>query len=756
MADRYWASGAGTWNTSSTTVWSAAAPLSFTASSSGTTLTTTGSPALVIGMTVWNAAATSLGTITGGSGNTWTLSASSTNASQTMTAATTGASVPTSADSVFFTRSAAYNITLSGAINCLDLTVSAGTPTFIGSGSLTVYGSFTLATGGGWTNSGTLTFAATSTGKTITTNGVSLTTVVFDGVGGGWTLGSALTSSSTNTITFTNGSFDSGNYSISASQLSSNNSNTRSISLGSSTVTLTNTTATTFNFANTTGLTFNAGTSQLNFTSATATGISSGGLTFYNVSFTAATTSVVITGTNTFNTLAFPARTAVGVLPVLFSANQTISTLTLAAGTSAAYRTFLASNPIGTQRTLAVTTLTAGAADYDFRDIAVTGSAAPLTGTRFGDCKGNSGITFDAPKTVYWRSTASSQWAATGTGPWAFTNGGTADVTAYPLPQDTAIFPSSPTAYPTSGNTVTITGSLNIGTIDMSARTTALMNLAVSNSPNIYGNWINGTGSSITSTGFIYFSGRGTQEITGAGKSFAPSIYLNSAGGSLLLKDNITAARNAVGAFGLNSGTLDLNGYTLSLTTTNGTFITGTGTKSIAFNGGTISIQSASSFAFNNAEPSGFTTTGSGTITMISGSTKSFVGGGSTYSCTLNQGGAGPLTVTGSNTFANLTNTSVTATSILFTAGTNNTFSAFTLSGTAGNLCTLGSTTTSQATLTKSSTWYMGANSTDGGNNTNLVFTAGGSSDYLSVSYINGVVSAGPSSSTGNFFLMMQ
>jgi hypothetical protein len=34
--------------------------------------------------------------------------------------------------------------------------------------------------------------------------------------------------------------------------------------------------------------------------------------------------------------------------------------------------------------------------DVDFRDITIAGAAAPLTGTRLGNCKGNSGITFPA------------------------------------------------------------------------------------------------------------------------------------------------------------------------------------------------------------------------------------------------------------------------------------------------------------------------------------------------------------------------
>ena len=72
----------------------------------------------------------------------------------------------------------------------------------------------------------------------------------------------------------------------------------------------------------------------------------------------------------------------------------------------------------------AAAALTAGAADYDFRDIAISGGAAPISGTRFGDAKGNSGITFPAAKTVYWMLTGGGNWGATGTGAWAASSGG--------------------------------------------------------------------------------------------------------------------------------------------------------------------------------------------------------------------------------------------------------------------------------------------------------------------------------------------
>jgi hypothetical protein len=128
---------------------------------------------------------------------------------------------------------------------------------------------------------------------------------------------------------------------------------------------------------------------------------------------------------------------------------------------------------------------------------------------------------------------------------------------------------------------------------------------------------------------------------------------------------------------------------------------------------------------------------------MTSASAKTFVGNGNSYA-TLNQGGAGTLTITGSNTFQNITN-SVQPATVLFTAGTTNTFTNdFDLNGTSGNLVTIGSVTpASTFTLSKSSgtvdvsfcsisdsiatggaAWYAGTTSTNGGNNTGWLFTA--------------------------------
>jgi hypothetical protein len=225
--------------------------------------------------------------------------------------------------------------------------------------------------------------------------------------------------------------------------------------------------------------------------------------------------------------------------------------------------------------------------------------------------------------------------------------------------------------------------------------------------------------------------------ITTNGTSAGVSVTFNGIGGGWSLGSALSTP-----TLTLTNGTLDLAGYT---TTHSLRLTTATGTKNLTFNGGNILCINLGTTAFNNAAPTNFTTTagtGTGTISMTAATAKTFVGGGSTFNCTLNQGGAGALTITGSNTFSDITNT-VQPASVLFTAATTSTFSNFSLSGTSGNLITIGSVTAASHTLSKASGtvsadflsisrstatggagWYAGANSTDGGNNSGWIFTA--------------------------------
>lgn len=527
MADRYWVGGTGSWTTSGTTNWSA----------------TSGGAA--------------------------------------------GASAPTAADNAIFnvnsnTGTGAFTVTLTGSRVCLDLTITGldGVLTLDGSGDLTISGSLSVvgATLPLFTYTAATTFNATTTGKTVTTNGATFTgNVTFNGVGGGWTLGSSLTTSGN--VTVINGTFSTSasNYAVTATIFNSSNSNTRTISLNNSTITLSSN-GTPWMIQATTGLTFNRGNSLINLTGLSGPTFEGGGLTYWNVTFIASSSSGTcsINGANIYNNLTITAQsTTPQAAWVEFDSNQTITgTLSVNSGATAIYRVFLRPTTDGTART--ITAAAVSLTDVDFEDITAAGAASPFTGTRLGNCDGNTNITFPAAKTVYFRQTGSANWGDANS--WSATSGGAAAVTNFPLAQDTAVFPAA--TYPATASTVTINGVYNIGTIDMSLRTSNTMMLT--NAANIiyfHGNWINGTGTlQSTGTSNIFAKGRRTQQITSAGIAFSASSILiqDNFTGTVQLQDNLTASGN----YRLDTGTLSLNGK--NLTTVN--FSTNTiSTRAIVF-----------------------------------------------------------------------------------------------------------------------------------------------------------------------------
>jgi hypothetical protein len=625
---------------------------------------------------------------------------------------------------VFFDAASGVNtVTIaSGNAGAQTITCTGFTGTFAGSASITVSGNITLASGMTVVYTGTLTLNATAT---VLTFGKTLGPLTISGSAITVTLGDAFASSGV--ITVTQGIFTTANYSVTADSISSSNTNTRTINLGSSTVTLTGSSPVTF----TSSLTLNAGTSNLLLTYASTNTVifTGGGKSFFNVSFTStsATGGKRIFNGNSFNNLILANASTTGLYFVGVDANQTISGLfEITSGTDATCRSFLYSTTTGTTVTLSCDNFSC--VDVDFRDIAITGFAAPASGFRLGDCGGNSGITFSAPKTVY--KVSGANWSSVDA--WATSSGGVGATNNFPLAQDTCIFDN---VYPGSGGGQTISIAWNIGTINMSARTSTTMQLILNGSPSIYGNWINGTGSSIFANFTrINFLGRGSQQITSAGQVFGTPFTFQCIGGSVTLQDALTS--NVGSTSFLQAGTLNLNGYTFTLS---GRLDVGSSTaRSLAFGSGSLVI-SVNLNAFDASSSSNFTVTGSGTISLTSSSAKTFNGGGVQTYPTINQGGIGTLTVTGSNRFLDITNTAIGR--IQFTGGTTNQFNNFGINGVSGNLLQLGSTNTTQAILSKATTWNVGANSVNGGNNTGINFVAG-SNDYLSVSYINGIISA--------------
>jgi fibronectin-binding autotransporter adhesin len=638
-----------------------------------------------------------------------------------------GAAIPTSLDAVNFTNlsnATAYTATIDSGVTlarCASFTMAGpgtGNVTFAGTVGIAFHGNVSFAaTGITRTYTGGMQWAGNSS-YTFTTNGLSLASSFIDigGIGATWTLGSALTTTSSVNILRGTFSTSASNYAITASIFSSNNSNIRSITLNGSTVTLSGVTLSSFSASNVTNLTFNAGTSQINLTGLEA-GIVCGGLTFNNVSFTstAAGGTRAITGVNTFNTLSFSGTSQPGIITATLSADQTITTLTLNAGTAAAFRTFLASNTIGTQRTLNVTTLTAGAADYDFRDIAIAGGAAPIAPTRAGDCKGNSGITFPGAKTVYYRNTGSANWGTTGTGSWSPTSGAAADATQFPLAQDTAVFPAA--THPASGSTTTVNANYNIGAIDMSLRTTNTMTLAIgTTTPQIYGNWINGTGTTLTGTGTLTFAGRGSQTITSAGAAWTQQIVINTSGGSVTLQDAFTSTSNST--FTHTAGTFDAANYNITLAA--GFNTSNSNTRTVTMGSGTWTFSGTAGWTATTS--TNLTLTGTGTISLTSANAKPFSGGGVNYSgITLDQGGAGTLTISGNNTFKDITNS---------------------YSATGATTIALGNTTqtlTNPWTATGAATRVLTVSGTSAASPGTLIFSGSGTAanvDYLNISNV--------------------
>jgi hypothetical protein len=187
----------------------------------------------------------------------------------------------------------------------------------------------------------------------------------------------------------------------------------------------------------------------------------------------------------------------------------------------------------------------------------------------------------------------------------------------------------------------------------------------------IYGDFtIPASGGTLTAgANVLNFVGGGTENITTNSRTLDFPITFNGAGTFRLQS---ALLQGSTRAFTHTNGTIDLNGYTLTVGTS---YTTAAGTKNLTFNGGTLVCPTASATTFNNAVPAGFTTTagtGTGTISLTAATAKTFVGGSVVYNCDIDNTGAGALTIAGLNTFnrikSSYANTTAN-TSILLPAG---------------------------------------------------------------------------------------
>ncbi len=251
-----------------------------------------------------------------------------------------GQAVPTSSDDVFFDAgSGAVTVTtLTTSLVCNNLNFTGFTGTFTGSSSTTIAVSSSLTFGSTMTNSSVtaLNFVSTSTGNTITCNGIHLnSTVSFNGVGGEWTLQDTFVN--VRGVNLVKGTLNDGGNNITAVFVSISGSNTRTLTMGSGTWTLTGSGADTlggpiWDSTTTTNLTFTAGTSTIKLTNTTnnSATFSGGGLTYNNVWFSrgASTSSITIAGSNTFNNFKDDG-TAAHTIKFTDGTTQTLTTFTV-------------------------------------------------------------------------------------------------------------------------------------------------------------------------------------------------------------------------------------------------------------------------------------------------------------------------------------------------------------------------------------------------------------------------------------------
>lgn len=509
---------------------------------------------------------------------------------------------------------------------------------------------------------------------------------------------------------------------------------TRTLSLGDAQISMASSSATAWTTQTATNLTISANTATITFTGGGWFN-PSGGQNYQGVSlvFNLTNASSGIAGSGTETGIANITVTGNSGANSNFqsAANYTLTGTLTINGFSTSRHCGFQSNTGGTARTISAATVVI--TNCDISDITGAGAASWNFSAQndIGNAGGTTNITFPAQTTQTWSGTSGGNF---------YSNGWT---TRIPLLQDIVLIP---VAF-IGGQSITIDTPRCPGISFLGATGNPTVNFNNGGfSTQIFGSIYIASGMTIggTSTN-VFFVGRGSYTITSNGVSFASAISISTTGGTYTLADAFTTT----GTFTVASGTFISAGFAGTSTT----FIsTGSTTRAITLSTSTWTLTSTAATNIINIVTGGLTFSGASstfTISTVSANTRTIITADQVFG-TLNyiiSGSTGELDITLTSTVSfaaiNFYDAS-NARTIKFTNGTTITIrnlNGYNVRGSNGKLMVAASISGAAFTMTSpnqqatdyinptnmvvdaSPKWYAGSHSTDGGGNTNLIFT---------------------------------
>ncbi|MFN8305193.1 MAG: gliding motility-associated C-terminal domain-containing protein [Ferruginibacter sp.] len=577
--------------------------------------------------------------------------------------------IPTALDDVFFDANSfnapgqtitlnagsclARNMTWTGALN---------TPTLAGANSsqLKLYGSLTFIAAMNLTYTGTVSFEATTPGQSITSAGKTFrNTVTLSGVGGSWTLADAFSASAI--LSLDNGTFNSNNQPVTATQFISVSGALRTLNMGSSVFTLTAQAG--WNAYPSTGFTLNSGTSVINLPAGNAS-FAGGDLVYYDLTLNA---GGGISGNNSFHNVVFGSDGSVldnnSFNSLTFSrngilyGNNNFGNLVCTAGydyvlkdgmTQTIVGNFSANGNCGSLITLkssiagnqASISHPPGAVTVSYlvlKDIAATGGAV-FTANNAVDLGNNSGWTINSnpPRDLYWIGNAGN-W--NDGSHWSLTSGGPPSGCA-PSPIDNVFFDANSFSIAAQSVAINIPVAYCRHMNWSGVTNTPSLNGPAANKLKIYGSLTFSAGMTQAFTGNVGFEATTAgQTITSMGKSFNTDVNFNGAGGSWTLQDAFACN----GSLFLDDGTLTTNNNTV---TASQFYSSGLGTRTLNMGSSVFNLNGGTCW-----NVSGLTLNCGTSVINALASTSIIHGGGLTY-YDLNFSGNGEIY--DNNTFHNV------------------------------------------------------------------------------------------------------